>query len=73
MTDFQVLLKDATLNIVKQVYSFDALAAVKIDPVRYSMVPWTPGAQIAGQRATVEGGPGGWVLAKWDADRKGEQ
>jgi hypothetical protein len=71
MADFQVLLKDATLNIVKSVFELDASAAVKTDPVRFSRVPWSIGAPIAGQRVVVEGGPGQWVLARWDSDKSG--
>jgi hypothetical protein len=67
MADFQVLLKDNTLNIVKSVFEPDAAAAVNTNPVRFSRVAWAIGAQAAGQYATVQGGPGQWTFARWES------
>jgi hypothetical protein len=66
VADYQVLLKDNTLNIVKSVFELDAAAAVKTNPGRFSRVAWAIGAQVAGQHVTVRGGPGQWTLARWE-------
>jgi hypothetical protein len=71
MADFQVLLKDNTLNIVKSVFELDAAAAVKTNPGRFSRVAWAIGAQVAGQHATVQGGPGQWTLARCPGGDRG--